>query len=287
MFASAISSTVRFLRGVLVLSSGSVSPPSRRISSVMVTRYQYNFSFKHYARWQGDIFTSVCQEFCLQGGGGRGVCLSACWDTHIHTHPWADTPPPPDGHCSGRYASYWNASLLFFGMMPHSVLHKNYIGFHFILRSLLYLGGRLPSTITKFDIMRFLPPANEVWGKVIFLHLFLILFTGGMRGCSGGVLCCSGGSCMVAPRGCAWLFRGGHAWLLWGGHAWLLRGHAWLLPGGMDVALGGGMHGCSERGMRGIRWDKEIRSMSGLYAFYWNAFLLCSLLPPANDVAGR
>ena len=24
-----------------------------------------------------------------------------------------------------------------------------------------------------------LPPANEVWGKVIFLHLFVILFTGG------------------------------------------------------------------------------------------------------------
>ena len=31
-----------------------------------------------------------------------------------------------------------------------------------------------------------LPPANEVWGKVIFLHLFVILFTGG------------GGACMVA-----------------------------------------------------------------------------------------
>ena len=26
----------------------------------------------------------------------------------------------------------------------------------------------------------FLPPANEVWGKVIFLHLFVILFTGGV-----------------------------------------------------------------------------------------------------------
>ena len=31
---------------------------------------------------QGNIFTSVCQEFCPRGGG---VCLSACWDT----------PPPP------------------------------------------------------------------------------------------------------------------------------------------------------------------------------------------------
>ena len=30
--------------------------------------------------------------------------------------------------------------------------------------------------ITKCD---FLPPANEVWGKVIFLHLSVILFKGG------------------------------------------------------------------------------------------------------------
>ena len=45
---------------------------------------------------QGNIFTSVCQEFCPQGG----VCLSACWDTL----PWADTPhgqnpPPPPSAC--------------------------------------------------------------------------------------------------------------------------------------------------------------------------------------------
>ena len=26
----------------------------------------------------------------------------------------------------------------------------------------------------------FLPPANEVWGKVIFLHMSVILFTGGV-----------------------------------------------------------------------------------------------------------
>ena len=44
-----------------------------------------------------------------------------------------------DGHCSGWYASYWNAFLL--------------------------------------------PPTNEVWGKVIFFHLSLILFTkGGVPG---------------------------------------------------------------------------------------------------------
>ena len=35
------------------------------------------------------------------------------------------------------------------------------------------------------------------------------------------------------------------------------------------VALGGGMHG--------IRRDTEIRSMSGRYASYWNAFLFVKL----------
>ena len=35
---------------------------------------------------QGNIFSSVCQEFCSQGG----VCLSACWDT---TPPQKQTPP--------------------------------------------------------------------------------------------------------------------------------------------------------------------------------------------------
>ena len=60
--------------------------------------------------WKGNVFTSVCQEFCPREAG----CVSqhalgqtpsppsACWDT------------PPDGHCSGRYASYWNAFSLYF-----------------------------------------------------------------------------------------------------------------------------------------------------------------------------
>ena len=52
-----------------------------------------------------------------------GVYPSACWDTppdrpprqtppRADTHtPQADTPHPND-HCSGRYASYWDAFLL-------------------------------------------------------------------------------------------------------------------------------------------------------------------------------
>ena len=38
---------------------------------------------------------------------------------------------------------------------------------------------------TFCELYRLLPPANEVWGKVIFLHLFVILFTGG-----GGIPAC-------------------------------------------------------------------------------------------------
>ena len=60
-----------------------------------------------------------------------------------------------------------------------------------------------------------------------------------------------GGACVVAPGGggCVVAPQRGHAWLLWGG-----------------------MHGCSG-GMHGIQQDMEIRSMSGRYASYWNAFL--------------
>ena len=76
----------------------------------------------------GKVFTPVCHSV------HRGwVCLA---DTPLGRHPtlgrhpppgrpslgghpiWADTtsrgkhlPPPADGNCSGRYASYWNAFL--------------------------------------------------------------------------------------------------------------------------------------------------------------------------------
>ena len=61
---------------------------------------------------QGNIFTSVCQEFCPMGG--EGVCLSACWDTPprdqphhplppgtSHTPPGPGTPPPRPGTSPG------------------------------------------------------------------------------------------------------------------------------------------------------------------------------------------
>ena len=88
-----------------------------------------------------------------------------------------------------------------------------------------------------------LPPANEVWGKVIFLHLFVILFTGGMPGPGGCLL--RGGS---APGG------SGPAGVSGPGGVSAPRGC--LVPGGclvetpprMATAAGGmhptGMHSC-------------------------------------------
>ena len=46
-----------------------------------------------------------------------------------------------------------------------------------------------------YALFYLLPPENEVWGKVIFLHLFVILF----RGVGGGVPAPMG---MSAPGGC-------------------------------------------------------------------------------------
>ena len=99
----------------------------------------------------------------------------------------------------------------------------------------------------------FLPPANEVWGKVMFLHLCVILFTGGWlpsmhdRSHDQGV----GGS---ASRG---------------------------RSASKGVCIGGGLHagvvvciwGVGQTPLPeidGILWD---RSTSGRYASYWNAFL--------------
>ena len=130
---------------------------------------------------------------------------------------------------------------------------------------------------------QFLPPANRVCGKVIFLRVSVILSTGGgrvwllcggwgwcgmhgcsrgvggMHGCLGGMSGCSGGVGMVAPG----------------------EGACVVAPGAVCVVALGGMQGCSQGGhvwllpggMRGIRRDTEPRSMSRRYTSYWNAFL--------------
>ena len=108
---------------------------------------------------QGNIFTSVCQEFCPQGGG----CLPQCMlgytspqsrpplgaDTPQtrqtpprirqtpHPPDQADTPPRPGRHppreayssirsTSGRYASYWNAFLFTIVFLYLFTLHTDW-----------------------------------------------------------------------------------------------------------------------------------------------------------------
>ena len=128
------------------------------------------------------------------------------------------------------------------------------------------------------------------WGKVIFSEACVNnsvqgghawLPGGGMHGFIRGVRGFIRGACVV-------LFSGGHAWFYSaGGHAWFYLGgacvvlfsggHAWFYSaGGMHgfiqgtcvVLFRGGVHGFFS-----FSRYNEIRSMSGRYASYWNAFL--------------
>ena len=60
---------------------------------------------------KGNIFTSVCQEFCPQGG--RCTPSGTPPRRHPPFLPW-QTPPGRPSYCSGRYASYWNPFLFLF-----------------------------------------------------------------------------------------------------------------------------------------------------------------------------
>ena len=112
-----------------------------------------------------------------------------------------------------------------------------------------------------------------------------------------------GGACVVLFGGHAWFYLGG-AWFYSGGMRGFIRGacvvlfsggHAWFYSGACMVLFSGGhawfysvggVHGFIQRGAcvvlfsGGRAWFfqfsgyNEIRSMSGRYASYWNAFLL-------------
>ena len=80
---------------------------------------------------KGYVFTSVCHSVHMgvsaSGSGGiytprqtppRKTCRHAPLGRHLEADTPRQTPPladthPPDGHCSGRCASYWNAFLFF------------------------------------------------------------------------------------------------------------------------------------------------------------------------------
>ena len=55
---------------------------------------------------KGNVFTSMCKEFCPLGGG----CTPPWTDTLLGRHPPGQTPPgqrhsPADSCCSGQYAT--------------------------------------------------------------------------------------------------------------------------------------------------------------------------------------
>ena len=130
------------------------------------------------------------------------------------------------------------------------------------------------------------------FAKVMFLQVSVCpqggrghawLLRGGMRGCSrggvlgcsgghawllwGGMRGCSGGACVVAPGGACMVAPGGMRGCSGGGHVWLLWGACMVAWGACVVALGGAC----------VVFFDEIRSMSGRYTSYWNAFLFsCS-----------
>ena len=168
---------------------------------------------------QGNIFSSMCQEFSPHGGGSTSVHAGIPPHPHPqadtlprsrHPHgsinpPWsihhlgADTPPP---HCaywqiwstSGQYASYWNA------------ICGVYYFFHRLIKQ-------------ECIPVVYVPATRWLYARVCF--------PGGCV-CSGGCVCPRGGVCS----------RGGDC---------LLRGC--LLPGGVcsgGCLLPGGIPACTE-----------------------------------------
>ena len=98
----------------------------------------------------------------------------------------------------------------------------------------------------------------------------------------------TGGACMRGfIRGVCGFIRGGMHVVLFGGVWFYVWFYSWFYLGGMHVVLfrgvcawfySGGMHGFIWGGVRGFLsffGYNEIRSMSGRYASYWNAFLFC------------
>ena len=80
--------------------------------------------YHRYCRQQRSCGKVIFSQTCVKNsvhrvGVHRGVSVHAGIppppppNNQADTHPyWADPPPPADGYCNGRYASYWNAFLL-------------------------------------------------------------------------------------------------------------------------------------------------------------------------------
>ena len=82
---------------------------------------------------------------------------------------------------------------------------------------------------------------------------------------------------MVLFGGHAWFYSGVHGFI-WGGMHGSIQGACMVLFGGPCAVLFGGacmvLFGGGVHGFFSFFGYNEIRSMSGQYASYWNAFLL-------------
>ena len=188
-----------------------------------------------------------CLSFCPQGGGMRGCSGGACM-----------VAPCMRG-CSG------GACMVALG--GHAWL----------------LGGACVVLFGRGCVHGFIWQGGThgfIWGGMCgFIQ------QGGVRGFIWGV-------CMVLFGGHAWFYLGGHVWFYSaGGRAWfylggvhgfiwgacmvLFGGHVWFYLGGRAWFYSGGA--CM---VFSVFFEyNEIRSMSGRYASYWNAFLFGDFLP--------
>ena len=117
------------------------------------------------------------------------------------------------------------------------------------------------------------------WGKVIFSEACVNNSVHRHNSILGFMV-----GCVWLHRGHAWFYLGGMHGFIWGACMVLFGGHAWFYSGGMHsfiwgvcMVLFGGMHGFIQGGMHGFFSFQfgynVVRSMSGRYASYWNAFL--------------
>ena len=130
---------------------------------------------------------------------------------------------------------------------------------------------------------------TSYWNAFLFQKRVSTILS--MGGCvllhQGGVHGFNWGACVVLFRGGCMVLFGGHAWFYSGGCMVLFRGVCMVLFGGCAWFYSGGAWFYSAGGACMVLFSggacmvfsvffgyNEIRSMSGRYASYWNAFLL-------------
>ena len=148
------------------------------------------------------------------------------------------------------YQGHRECKTMITRFLPRDVNEKN----RFINNKTTFLverGLELNTLSKAVSLYSSLPPANEVWGKVIFLHLSVILFTGGV--------CLS--ACWDTPRD--------HA------HPPNHAPPRTMHPSGPCTIPPTQHRAC---------W--EIRSTRGRHASYWNAILFVSASSIINDGVG-